>query len=109
MSFEIPTAFIGFIPVFTGILPEDWECDGVPISKLDVCFCNGTLSANQPYTSIVGEVLDEEFHMSGDNKNNFLFQWGLVCEFAWISDSINSIQMVGMLIGVVYSAQLADW
>jgi len=42
-------------------------------------------------------------------KFKFEFQWQLICDSAWVSDFITSIQMAGMLFGTVFASQASDW
>ncbi|CAG7819617.1 unnamed protein product, partial [Allacma fusca] len=52
------------------------------------CSCNGTLDSEG--TSIVSE-------------------WNLVCESAWVSDFITSLQMLGMVFGCIATGKFSDW
>ncbi|CAG7726495.1 unnamed protein product [Allacma fusca] len=90
LCMEIPCAFLIFVPVFIGVSPPEWLCDNETILTADVCSCPGIVSPIDPDATIVTE-------------------WGLICGSSWVSDTIVSLQMSGMLIGNIYISQLSDW
>ncbi|CAG7822329.1 unnamed protein product [Allacma fusca] len=90
---EWPAAMIDLQPVFTGSHPTKWVCTNefgsfdVTNDSVAMCTCNGTLDGGNE--SIVSE-------------------WGLICGYAWVTDFITSIQMVGMVAGDIVGTYLAD-
>ncbi|CAG7821166.1 unnamed protein product [Allacma fusca] len=90
LGFEIPTAFLVFIPVFIGATPSIWLCDNETISRTDACTCEGQLYPLDSTVSIVTE-------------------WKLICSTSWVSDTIVSLQMLGMMFGSICVSQLSDW
>ncbi|XP_076450973.1 organic cation transporter protein-like [Babylonia areolata] len=43
-----------------------------------------------------------------DDKNTIVNTWSLVCEEKWVSSTITSVQMVGVLLGALTAGQLGD-
>ncbi|XP_021957175.1 organic cation transporter protein [Folsomia candida] len=91
---EVPTAFVTFIPIFVGRVPQVWDCDNVTMSLSEVC----SLCDTDAITPL--DVLVED---------SIVAQWGLICEKEWVFDFVTSIQMLGMFFGSVFGSQFADW
>ncbi|CAG7832512.1 unnamed protein product, partial [Allacma fusca] len=94
---ELPAGTIAMLPVFVGGIPSVWNCtedinNGVTVTvqmeSSDICSCNGTMSGG---------------------TDSIVAQWNLVCDLAWVSDFITSLQMVGMFVGGFLGSQVADW
>ncbi|OXA44164.1 solute carrier family 22 member 15-like [Folsomia candida] len=92
---EIPAAFVAFAPVFVGRSIANWSCvvDG-----------NGTV--DEVFT---GAMCDCPGTLLLSDESSIVAEWGLVCQHSWVSDFITSVQMLGMLIGSLFSSQISDW
>ncbi|CAG7716370.1 unnamed protein product [Allacma fusca] len=87
---ELPTAMLIFLPVFIGKNPSEWLCDNVTVTKAEACECMGNVTPVDDTVSIVAE-------------------WNLICESSWVSDTIVTVQMSGMILGKILASQACDW
>ncbi|CAG7822127.1 unnamed protein product [Allacma fusca] len=87
---ELPTAMLIFLPVFIGKNPSEWLCDNVTVTKTEACECMGNVTPVDDSVSIVAE-------------------WNLICESSWVSDTIVTVQMSGMILGKILASQACDW
>ena len=62
-------------------------------SILNVCSVNGSSCS--------------EYRFLGDSET-VMSEWGLVCDFQWVKEVINSVQMAGVALGAVMAGHLSD-
>ncbi|CAG7724543.1 unnamed protein product, partial [Allacma fusca] len=87
---EIPAALMLYVPIFIGSNSSEWTCNGTNVSASSICSCTTEALARNPESSIVAE-------------------WNLICGSSWIPHTITSLQMIGMVLGNIYTSQLSDW
>ncbi|XP_041350966.1 solute carrier family 22 member 15-like [Gigantopelta aegis] len=100
----IPNALVGFslvLPSFTSVAP-DWWC--VPVAEN-----NNNQSQHTNETFKVCSVNGSEcVRVYGSNMATTVSEWDLVCDNRWVTKIMTSIQMAGILVGVVIAGQMSD-
>ncbi|KAG4065737.1 hypothetical protein HA402_012415 [Bradysia odoriphaga] len=91
---QFPTALIVLSPIFTGTRNVPLLCPTSYIKHNSTDACINSLNCT-------------------DDSENFEFvsivqEWNLVCSMSWVTDTITSFQMTGMMIGAFVSSVFSD-
>ncbi|KAH3709058.1 solute carrier family 22 member 6-like isoform X1 [Dreissena polymorpha] len=82
-------AYSASVPKFTCVVFQN----GTNLTSSDACDVNGTLCDVIKYDA---------------NMRTIVSEWGLVCDRQWVSQTITTIQMSGMLVGGIFWGHVSD-
>lgn len=96
---EVPTAFVTFIPIFVGKVPQTWLCQNGSSSNRTMSLAEICSQCQGNRVPLPGGLMEE----------SIVGEWGLICGKEWVFDFVTSIQMLGMFFGSIFGSQFADW
>jgi len=101
---EVFGAFHMLLPVYVGAQPKWWDMSDntTGVANLTVNDASFQNCSRENQLSGSGELV---FH---DDFTSIVSEWDLVCNYAFVSDMITSLQMVGLMIGALVCSQLSD-
>jgi len=104
---EIFGAFGMLAPVIIGAVPK-WRCTAWFNSTGETVYNNRTNVNESDYFQCHKDGMTCAKYTYEDEFTSIVSEWDLVCDKSYASDLINSVQMVGLLLGAASCGQFSD-